>query len=435
MKIADLFAEIGIKGGGPAIMTMKGLVSSSMAAKAALVAVVYAFHEMTEAARELAVNLDKYEAITGKSAEELQALSYEAAQANVSMEEVSGTIQNLQKIKTDVLLGKGMPGAFVLLGIDPNEDPVEMLNQLRSKIKELPPEVAKTITSELGISDNLFYMLSKSGDEFEKLNQRYVLTRKQREDLVKLNAEWKKFWFTIKQLSAQAMALSSIFQTKVLQVVLRVVTALSEFSRYLYSLIQANENLKIAVIALGAVLAVVFAPWYAALAAVLLIIEDIFVYFEGGDSVTGKIVEWVNASDTLKEAFIQVKAVLAGIWSIIEKAIEGWKLIKELSDDIGLSDKLANFKLPGMFSFSDVKGGIKGFVDTFKTPSESAIPSMPSSNNTSTSNNNTTNNSVNVYTQGGDSPRETGRIIGDEVSNAIGQSPALTYGAGGGGGR
>ncbi|MDR3244662.1 MAG: hypothetical protein LBT79_07940 [Elusimicrobiota bacterium] len=329
-SIGELFIEIGAKGGAQAIGALKGLVNSSIAAKVALIAVVGAMSKLTYEAAQMGLALDKYEALTGKSVEQLQKFQYMAAQAGVSAQEVSSAIMGIQKAQTDVLLGKGNIAPFQLLGISPNEDPVKVLEQLRVKINQLPPATARAITSQMGISDNIFYMLSRVQTEMDKIDKRYLLNKRNKDDLVKLNAEWGKFWFMLKQISAKMASLNTTLVSDVLQAIGNIVKAIADIFTWLHKTIDASKELKGAIAIIGIALAFYFAPFYAALALILIIIEDIWGYFNGYDSITGRIMEWIKASTGLNNIFEDfmdilrlIGSVFTSIFGAIQKTIMG----------------------------------------------------------------------------------------------------------------
>jgi hypothetical protein len=294
MKILELFAEIGLKGATNVNMSLKGLASSSLALKTAIVAAVVAMERMSAAARAMAVDLDKYEKLTGKSADQLQELKFMAEQAGISGDELAGTIQSLQKARTDILLGNGNITPFMMLGIDPNTDPVEMLEVLRRKIGELPVETARNITGMLGISDNMFYMLSQSGKEFEKLQQKYKLTEKNRKDLLLLNTEWRKLWFIIKNVSAQFQAVLAPVVRVLIRGLSNLVDMFKSIGDWISYLFDRFEVLKPIVIGAALAFAVYFAPWVSLITAIVLLIEDIWVALQGGDSLIGSALEPIS---------------------------------------------------------------------------------------------------------------------------------------------
>lgn len=380
MKIAELFAELGLKGAGEVVGGLQKVKDSAIFAKVAIVAVVVGLERLTSSTREFARTLDKYEVLTGKSSDKLQRMAFEAVQSGVSINELSGTIQNLQKIKTDVLLGKGMPSSFVLLGIDPNEDPVSMLETLRGKIRNLSPEIARSLTSELGISEDVFYMLSKNADKIDEINQKYLLNKQNRQDLLKLNAEWQKFWFLLKSISSQFVLLMSDGQSNVLNVLSRVLTALFDISKVVSDWLDKHQKLLQIVLIFGGVLLAVFAPVKALILGIVLAFDDLIVAFKDGDSIIGSIWKWIENLKIFKTLIGEVYDTVQGLKSFFSG---------------GNNLELKNLILPNT-------------KDTGVT--------------TNTKTNNT---EINVNVQGGDNLREAGKTIADEVSNALYQSSAL----------
>jgi hypothetical protein len=385
VKIAELFAELGLKGAGEVVSGLQKVKDNAIVAKVAIVAVVVGLERLTSSTREFARTLDKYEVLTGKSSDKLQRMAFEAVQSGVSINELSGTIQNLQKIKTDVLLGKGMPSSFVLLGIDPNEDPVSMLETLRGKIRNLSPEIARSLTSELGISEDVFYMLSKNADKIDEINQKYLLNKQNRQDLIKLNAEWQKFWFLLKSISAQFVLLMADGQSNILTVLSRILSAFLDISKAVSEWLEKHQKLLQIVLLFGGILLAIFSPVKAAILGIILAVDDLIVAFKGGDSIIGNIWKWIENLKIFK-VYIEM------IYNIVEKIKSAFNYIGSIADK---QINLTSFLLPGMKSAGN------------------------------TTNSKTNNNEINVYTQGGDNPRETGKTIAEAVSDALYQSSAL----------
>lgn len=385
MKIAELFAEIGLKGASEVVGGLQKVKDNAIVAKVAIVAVVVGLERLTASTKDFARTLDKYEVLTGKSSDKLQRMAFEAVQSGVSINELSGTIQNLQKIKTDVLLGKGMPSSFVLLGIDPNEDPVSMLETLRGKIRNLSPEIARSLTSELGISEDVFYMLSKNADKIDEINQKYLLNRQNRQDLIKLNAEWQKFWFLLKSISSQFVLLISDGQSNVLNVLSRILTALFDISKAVSDWFDKHQKLLQIVLIFGSVLLAIFAPVKALILGIVLAFDDLIVAFKGGDSIIGSIWQWIEGLKIFK-VYIEM------IYNMVEKIKSAFGYLGTIVDK---QINMTGFLLPNT---KDAGG---------------------------TTNTKTNNTEINVNVQGGDNTREIGKSIADEVSNALYQSSAL----------
>lgn len=319
MTIAELVAKISLQGGKESVATMKGLLKSTIATKAALLGAATALYKMSEAARNSAMYMDMYQLNTGLSIEQLQKLSYRASQAGVSMTELGGTIQKLQQMNANARLGYGWDPILTRFGLTPGQDPVTQLDKISAALKRMGasnPAEARALASKVGLSDSMYYALMKGGTD--QMSKQLILTQKEQQTLVKLNQQWNKFWFYLKQIIIKIQALSSEFQTGVVRILTRAVQGFYELFSRIYKVIDASDKLKVAVVALGIALAAAFAPELLLLAGLAIILEDIFTYFEGGDSVTGVIVEWVKQSQYLNDVWEGLKVtfeLIKGVWS------------------------------------------------------------------------------------------------------------------------
>lgn len=333
--IEELFVALGFKGDKEMLKSLETLKQKTLRFSTQISSAVKALNDMTQAAREHAFSMDLYEKTTGKSADELQNLSYQAAQFNVTQDELAATLKNIQQISTDVRLGKGMPSAFTLLGIDPNQDPVQIISKVQQAIKTLDAPTALNIARELGIDDKMFYMLKMTSKNMENLNKQYRITAQERSNLVKLNAEWQKFWFLIKQITTKFQAATAGLQADFIKRFLEMANRIADMVSGFLKAVQASTALKTAVIALGLVLTAVFAPWLLILGAVFLVLEDIWTFFEGGDSITGDIVKWVEESKKLKEIFGFLKTLFDTIKGTVKEIVGYLKDAKEYWADTG----------------------------------------------------------------------------------------------------
>lgn len=329
MKIAELFVALGFEGDSKMIRTLDTLQQKTLYYSNQVTSAVKALNAMTQAARDHAYAMDLYEKTTGKSADQLQDLSYQAAQFNITQDQLASTLRNIQQISTDVRLGRGMPSAFTLLGIDPNQDPEQILAKVQQAISHLDTPTALNIASELGIDEKMFYMLKMTSKGMESLNKQYRITAAERSNLVKLNAEWQKFWFLLRQIITKFQAATADFQAKALQRFLEIANKIADMASAFMKATEASTALKVAVVTLGVALTAVFAPWLLVLGAVFLAIEDIYTYFQGGDSITGGIVdavkefvEFFNLSQKIKIVFETIKGTISEIVRYIKQAVE-----------------------------------------------------------------------------------------------------------------
>lgn len=392
MKIGELFVALGFKGDSQMLKTLDNLKIKTMHYSNQISSAIHALNDMTAAARQHAVAMDIYEKTTGKSADQLQKLSFQAAQFNVTQDELAATLKNIQQITTNVRLGRGMPSAFTLFGIDPNQDPVAILSQLQHAIKTLDSATALNIAQELGIDDKTFYMLKMTGKGMETLNKQYRVTAAERSNLVKLNMEWQKFWFLLKQITTKFQAATAKLQTDFIHRFLEMANRIADMASAFLKATEASAALKVAVVALGVALTAVFAPWLLILGAVFLVLEDIYTYFEGGDSITGGIVDAVKESYELLKNFEWFNTLLETIKGSLKKIKE---LIKDAKD----------------FWSNDKMTGAAGILR------DTVVGTLSSIGNILTGNRNVTqNNNIQVY--GANSPEETADSVGSAVSNA-----------------
>lgn len=329
MKLGELFIALGFKGGPEFLQVLDKAKIKTIAFANDLSKAVKSLDDMSAAAREHAYAMDLYEKTTGKSADELQNLSYQAAQFNVTQEELAETLRNIQQITTDVRLGRGMPSAFPLLGIDPNQDPAQILAELQKAIKTLDAPTALNIASELGINEKMFYMLKMSTKGMEQLNKQYRITAQERSDLIKLNAEWQKFWFLLRQILTKFQASTAELQAKSIKRFLEIANRIAEMASAFLKAMEASTALRIAVVALGIALTAAFAPWLVLLSAVFLVLEDIWTYFEGGDSITGRIAEWIEKNKILETGLINIKKIIDACVKAYEMLVKGAQKVGE----------------------------------------------------------------------------------------------------------
>jgi hypothetical protein len=155
---------------------------------------------MIHTAVEAAVGFHQFELATGLSSEKLQQWNYRAALANVSAQEMMQTIEGLQKagIKA-ATTGEGMQ-PWVLLGIDPRQNPFTVLSQLGRELQSIDQRrvaLARQITEQAGIPRDVFAMLRQPDPG--NLPGRHILTDEQQQKLMGLNREWERLGFLITQ--------------------------------------------------------------------------------------------------------------------------------------------------------------------------------------------------------------------------------------------
>lgn len=441
MKIAELFAEITLKGGKETIASLKGILTNTTAIKAGLVGATAALYKMSDVARKTAMEMDIYQMNTGLSTIQLQKLSFQAAQAGVSMSDLGGAIEHLQQLNANARLGKGYPGIFTQLGLVPGQDPVHQLNVIGQKLRQIRasnPDIAKNYADQLGLSDKMYYVLLKGGND--QLNKQFILTTKEQKALVELNSQWNKFWYYIKQIGIKLSGVSAVLQTRFVKMMTNALQLVGEVLVKLFKIIDAHKSLKYLVLAIGTLVAWYFAPWLVVLGAIALVLDDIMGYFDGRDSITGRLVNWAKKSkefqDTIKGITLLFRTL---VWTIrkigegIEKShiLDLLKLMMKFYEtEIG--KKVLEAALKSANVIMNPLGTVGGAYNELQPLAAGASSALNDYAR------NTINNTVNIDYMGSDDVKRDAQDMGHTlagmmINNATRQNPFLKYGMGRGG--
>lgn len=203
MKIAELFVQLGFKGGDQAKKQLQSVSSGlgeakSMAleTKAAILGVMYGLQQLMSKSGQAGRDFSQFNAITGQSAETLQRWQYAGRQFNVESEEMVSNVKSVQDAMTNMLQGKGAPDGYGLVantvGINPEEirDTYYVLEQLQKFAQTVSPDIGKNIVKSFGVSDSVFAAMRKNAfnpDAFKKAN---IYTDKESESLRKIEVGW-----------------------------------------------------------------------------------------------------------------------------------------------------------------------------------------------------------------------------------------------------
>ena len=324
MQIASLFARIGLKTDEE---KAKSFVRSMNNAKATLVAVgaavgtaSAAIIKVTSDALDAAAAFKQFEVETGSSAQELQRWQAVAEQTNSSAEAVSAAIRAITSNQEQIRLGQGNISGFQLLGIDPRQDPFQILEQLRERTDGLSQAMKRNVLAQLGVGAGLLQTLELSNEQFDDLAGRaFIISPTAIETLARTRGmmtqaargvEFLKAQIAvglapqIEQLTEQFIAL--IHQNEegiingfrnALSMIRRFGRAIGNATRFLDNAIDgtigwenAMKGLIAIVLALNAQL--LFSPIGVFIGSILLLIailDDIARYGQGKDSVFGRI--------------------------------------------------------------------------------------------------------------------------------------------------
>jgi|GEM_PF-1870166 len=158
-----------------------GLSASELAFGFAITGAVAGMAALSKWATQTAENLFKFKLATGLSTQELQAWQLAAGKAGVDGSEVANSLKNIQTAQAQIALGQGNIAPWALLGINPNQDPNKALWDIHERIKEsagMAPGMARLLTSQLGISEEMFQFLRRDNIELTDLNRKLSLSDK-----------------------------------------------------------------------------------------------------------------------------------------------------------------------------------------------------------------------------------------------------------------
>lgn len=281
MNMGELFITLGFNAD---TVKVKDFVKSigelpvmALEAVTALAGIDYQLLQITRNAMDAAVSFQMFGAETGLSWQELQKWQIAAEQANVSSSAVASSISALQRNMAEIRLGRGNIAPFQILGVNPNQDAFGVLQQLRGRIAGINPAMATNLISQMGLDPSMIHILQMTNSEFEKMGKNIRgMTGEEQGSFLKAKQAVVQFGQAVKYWGFD------------------LVYNLIEGLNLLIGKLSQFKGAAIAIaIAMGAI-AVSFFPVTAAIAALILVLEDLSVYFRGGDSVTGMAIDGIK---------------------------------------------------------------------------------------------------------------------------------------------
>lgn len=288
MKVGDFWIQLGVKAD---IASVKDFVHSigelpleAAGALLAIGAIEYKLTELAKLAVNTSVGFELFTNQTGLSAQELQRWQIVAEQANVSAESVASTVTNLQKKMAEARLTGSGANTFLMLGVSPyQKDAFAVLTRLRETIKHLNRPMAMNLMGQLGISPEMVNLLLLSNREFKHMShsvrgmteEQQSLFLETKRSLVELGQQIRYFGFDVLQ---------------------RMIVDFQSFHEVLKEIPIWMPGIIAAVTALG----LAFAPTITALTLLLLLLDDLAVYFQGGDSLIGRVAKGLGVDSPIK---------------------------------------------------------------------------------------------------------------------------------------
>jgi hypothetical protein len=356
MNILELFARIGLKADtGPAnqflgtVKNIQGQLVGAVAGTLSLAAAVRAVNDSMSKALEF----KKFAAETGQSADQLQRWANVADQVSGSGDAVAASIRAIAQNQEKIKLGQGNISGYQLLGIDPRSNPFEVLEQLRGKLSDLSPAMRRNIASQFGISPDLVMTLELTNDQFDKMASRaWIIPQGNIDGLNKMRSSLSEVQRAFAYMQAE-------LATKLGPAIDIVVKGIIGFAQMatravlmIDKIIQGSIGWRAAIIGVIGVMALLNAQFLLSpiglftMAIILLVavLEDLYVYSQGGESLFGMFVDQFPALGKAFDWLTDVGKVLQELmklltnkdWSGIESLLEKWGIFGEMI--IGLID-------------------------------------------------------------------------------------------------
>ncbi|NDK07872.1 hypothetical protein EOM39_01340 [Candidatus Gracilibacteria bacterium] len=422
MNIGELFVKLGFKADTKELSTMKaGLNSARVGAIAltgAVIATVVAVNKLISASLQSAVVLKNFEVQTGLSSQQLQQWSYVAEQNDVSTQTLIGSIKGLQKAQANLRMGQGNMRPFALLGISPTEDPFVVLNKLKERIKGLSPAIASSLLGQLGIGDEMLNILRNSNIEFDKLNKKFLLTAKEQENLITLNKSYKDFIFTLRGIRDRLVAMISPEVLAFIKALKNNFEFLFDVGKWILDLIEKYKWLGGIIAIVGAIALTIFAPWVALILGIILVVDDLWTTFKGGEGVIANTIAKLMGFKDINDLWKSLKSGFNRFIDDIKKGMDFFKNIFEGAFNF-VKDMFDKFIKP-------IIDGIKGITDNkiiakIMGKEEERVP-QNNINNGGNVANNTNNIVINIDGATGD-----GKKIANDIKDVLTKQMEKTY--------
>lgn len=308
----------------------------------------------------------------GVASEKLQTLGNAARRYGGTTEGTAGTLENLRSQYQSLRMGEGGGGleqAAFKYGVSISSDPEKMLENVARRMETLKSDAAKwDLANTLGIDEGTARLLmqgTKAYTEELKRAQKYKLYTK--EDLERMR-QYRQISLDIR------MGIDSIFAS-IARMLLPAITAVSKVIRAVTDWIAEHEGaikiigtlLAITTAVLAARQAVIlfgialdfmndkgfkavkaffknpFTLWIIAITALIVLINDLIVFMQGGESIIGSILEKFGVDtdklrNNIKQFFQNIKEWIKGAIDWLKglggKFTEFANSIKELWDKI-----------------------------------------------------------------------------------------------------
>jgi hypothetical protein len=295
-------------------------------ARLEIIGAITAITGLVKKASDVAFELTKFHNVTGLSTQTLQEWQQQAALSGVAGGELAGTIESLQRAGAEASL-RGLSGPWVLLGIDPKQDPFVVLNQLKTRLTEFPAAMGTMLARDVGLTDSMISFL-KEAKNLPATDKSLILSPGEIDRLKHYNILFNKTWDAAKRTLQH-------FGEILLPVATRIIWGLDRMNHAFEIAIHGTgyfaDHLKKmgpVLTAVGLVVAAAFFPITTAVVGLMLLFEDMMTWSKGGKSLTGAIIgpfeNWKGTLVTVDNALKSIKDTLTWLSNASLEKLANW---------------------------------------------------------------------------------------------------------------
>jgi hypothetical protein len=214
--------------------------------------------------------------------------------------------------------------AWAYLGVDVREGtPIDVLNSLNEKMATMSNTDKGIALNRLGLSASLLPAMGNIKQD-NSLNG-LVATPKEQRQIKEMNAAFREMRLTLSLIRDRFVATATPVKL-FFELVTRLVKIFDTIIKKTIGWERFSKVLTISIMGLMfALKPVVF--WIGALA---LVIEDLWVYFNGGESATKKVIEWFNNLDIITRTLILAFMGLIGAMQVQKVLAFGSALVSSI---------------------------------------------------------------------------------------------------------
>lgn len=213
-ELGNLFVDIGSSGLGSLLKGLNSLSATFMLTKNAAQQFTKPIMDMSKNAGKGLVGLQKINAVTGLTIEQLQELKLWANANSVDFGNYINQISNFQQNLLDIAMGRGNVTGFALLGLNPRDmdykKPVEALEKIKKRVLQLDEATGALALRELGLSADLLYQWKCKEVQ---INKNLILNKQEQQSISEQNDAWQKLGATWEAATTKLIAKLPIIAT------------------------------------------------------------------------------------------------------------------------------------------------------------------------------------------------------------------------------